>query len=137
LASTRRVRGLLGLDPGGRELRQQPVEVVDHERHVVVALAEVVGLVAPNVDRELQHVAAPGQPHVDVVSGLEVQPAPVLKAEALVELPRRIDVLHSDACMYEARAHACGAYCSIQLTYTSMNASIATSTPATSPVARR
>src|SRR5690349_20763074 len=137
LAPTRRVGRLLGLDAGGGELLEQPVEVVDGERHVVVALTEVIRLLTANVHRQLEHVAAVGQPHADVVGGLEVQPAAMLEAEALVELPRRVDVFHPDACVYEARAHACGAYCSTQLTYTSINASIAASTPATSPVASR
>src|SRR6185312_6755181 len=137
VASARRIRRLLGLDPCRRELLEQPVEVVDDDRHVVVTLAEVIRLVARYVDRQLEHVAATRQAHVDVVRGLEVQAAAVLKAKPLVELPRRVDVLHPDACVYVARAHAWGAYCSTQLAYTSMKASIAASTPATSPVASR
>jgi hypothetical protein len=47
-----RVGWLFWLDPLGVQLGQQRVEVLDHERQVVVAVAEVVGLLATTVDGE-------------------------------------------------------------------------------------
>ena len=48
LALARVVRRLLGLDAERRQLGQRRVDVVDRERHVVVARAEVVGLLLPD-----------------------------------------------------------------------------------------
>jgi hypothetical protein len=62
LASARRVGRLLRLDAPIAQPRQQPVEVVDDERQVVVAVAEVVGLVAADVDRQLQPSPPSGRP---------------------------------------------------------------------------
>ena len=49
------------------------VEIVDCDRDVVVAVTEVVGLVAAHVDRPLQGVGIPRKAHIDVVGGLELQ----------------------------------------------------------------
>src|SRR4051812_30912080 len=63
-AAARREGWLLRLDADLRELGEHAVEVVDRECDVVVAVAEVVGLVAPDVDRQLERVGVVGQPHV-------------------------------------------------------------------------
>src|SRR6478752_4734953 len=80
VAVARVVRRLLGLHAERLERRQRHVDVVDRHRHVVVARAEVVGLLLPDVDRQLEHVAVARQAHVDVVGGGEVQPAARLEA---------------------------------------------------------
>jgi hypothetical protein len=76
---------------------------------VVVAVAEVVGLVPADVDRQLEHVAATGEAHVDVVSRLEPQPAALLEAEPSVELLGRVDVPDADARVYETCGHGAAA----------------------------
>lgn len=86
LSPPRRVRRPIGLDARLRQRGQQAVEVVHHEGHVVVAIAEVVGFVAADVHRQLQHVAVAKEAQVDVVGRLEVQAATRLEAEPAVEL---------------------------------------------------
>src|SRR5262245_1705661 len=71
-------RRLLGLDADLRQLREERVEVVDGERDVVVAVAEVVRLGAADVDRQLERVGVTRQAHVDVVRGLELEPPAAL-----------------------------------------------------------
>jgi hypothetical protein len=112
LAPARRVGRLLRLDALLGQLGEQAVEVVDGERDVVVALAEVVRLLAPDVDRQLEPVAVPGQAHVDVVGLPEVELAAALEAERLVEAHRRVDVADAHAGVDERQRHRLPAFIS-------------------------
>src|ERR1051325_1750630 len=87
----------LGLDPLPGELRDGRVDVVDRDRDVVVAVAEVVRLLAALIDGQLERVAVARQAHVDVVRRLELQLPALVEAERLVEADRGVDVAHADA----------------------------------------
>jgi hypothetical protein len=78
--------GFSSADAVLRETAQERVEVLGDERHVVVALAEVVGFVAADVDGQLEHVSVAGQAEVDVVGRVEVQLSAMLESQPAVEL---------------------------------------------------
>jgi hypothetical protein len=73
---------LLRLDAVLGEGGDRGVQVVDDERDVPVAGAEVVRLVAALVDGQLERVAVAGQAEVDVVGALELQLAAPLEPSA-------------------------------------------------------
>src|SRR5215218_4065598 len=106
VAAAGAVGRLLGLHAERIEVAQDGLDVVDGERHVVVARAEVVGLVVPAVDGQLEHVAVARQAHVEVVRRLEVQPPPRLEAERPVEALRRLRVADAKAGVHVAVGHA-------------------------------
>src|SRR3954452_19385286 len=86
------VRRLLGLDAVPAEPLEGAVEVVDRERDVVVARAELVGVHAVVVG-ELEPVAVAREAHEDVDRLLaDRHPPPLLEAEGLVERDGAIDV---------------------------------------------
>src|SRR3954470_3765875 len=86
------VRRLLGLDAMAAQPLEGAVEVVDGQRDVVVARAELVGLDAVVVG-ELEPVAVAREPHEDVDRLLaDRHPPPLLEAEGLVERDGAIDV---------------------------------------------
>src|SRR5687767_6811060 len=83
---------LLRLDALARQLAQRAVEVVDGERDVVVARAELVGVHAVVVG-ELEPVAVARESHEDVDRLVADRHAPpLLEAERLVELHGAVDV---------------------------------------------
>ena len=88
------------------EIREQRVEIVDRDREVVVAVAEVVRLRAPDVHGQLEVVALAGQAEVDVVRGLEGKAAAALEAEQLVEPDRLLLVANADAGVDDALRHS-------------------------------
>ena len=88
---------LLGLHAELGEVGQDGLDVLDGDGEVVVAVAEVVGLLAADVHGQLEPVAVAGQAHVDVVGGLEVEPAALLEAEGAVEADGGVDVADADA----------------------------------------
>ena len=93
------VRRLLGLDALARRAAERAVEVVDGQRDVVVAGAELVGVDAVVVG-QLEPVAVAGQAHEDVDRLVaDRHPAALLEAERLVE---------GDA---SGRSRRCGSRC--------------------------
>src|SRR3954452_7529367 len=105
VAAARVVGRPLGLHAELREVRERGLDVLDGDRDVVVAVAEAVGLVAPDVDRQLQPVPVARQPHVDVVGRLEVEPPALLEAERAVEADGGVDVADADARVHEGGGH--------------------------------
>ena len=96
---------LLRLDAQLGEVGQDRVDVLDGDREVVVAVAEVVGLLAADVHGQLEPVAVAGQAHVDVVRRLEVEPAALLEAEGAVEADGGVGVADADAGVDECGRH--------------------------------
>src|SRR5215213_3560104 len=83
---------LLGLDAVPAEPLEGAVEVVDGERDVVVARAQLVGVHAVVVG-QLEPVTVAREPHEDVDRLVaDRHPPPLLEAEGLVERDRAIDV---------------------------------------------
>ena len=85
--------------------RPAPPRCRRRDGHVVVARAEVVGLLDPAVDCELEHIAVAREPHVQVVRGLEVQPPARLEAQRLVEAHGGLGIADAQAGMDVAAAH--------------------------------
>src|SRR5215218_930077 len=86
------VRRLLGGDALSGQLAERAVEVVDGERDVVVAGAELVRVDAVVVG-ELEAVAVAGEAHEDVDRLVaDRHPPALLEAQRLVELHRAVDV---------------------------------------------
>src|SRR6476659_2867580 len=112
LAPAGAVGGLLWLVARLREVREEPVEVVDGQRDVAVAVAQVVGLVLADVDRELERVAVTRHAHVDVVGTPEIELAAAPEPERLVEVQRGVDVPHPHARVdqLERTRHSARAY---------------------------
>src|SRR5688572_17740117 len=76
---------LLRLDALAGELAERPVQVVDQDRDVVVARAEVVGVDSVVVG-QLEHGVLAGEAHEDVDRLVaDVHAAPLLEPELLVE----------------------------------------------------
>jgi hypothetical protein len=57
------------------------VEVVDQQRHVVVSVTQVAGLIAVAVDGQLERIAVTGQAQVNVVGRLEVEPSAAFETQ--------------------------------------------------------
>src|SRR5215210_4254916 len=97
------VRRLLGLDAVGGQLLERLVQVVDQDRYVVVARAEVVRVDAVVVG-QLEHGILVRQPH-EHVHGLrpDVHPATLLESELLVEGDGPVDVADAVAGVKVAR----------------------------------
>ena len=95
---------LLGLDALPGQAGQRRVEVVDGDRDVVVAGAQLVGVDAEVVG-QLQARAVAGQPHEDV-DGLvaDRHASQLLEAERLVEGDRAVDVADAIARMDQGHA---------------------------------
>src|ERR1039458_10421387 len=112
-SSTDQVRSPITVrESTGRSVNAKPpqaerprIQVVDHQRHVVVAVAELVGLLTADVDGQLQGVPVTWQTEVGVVGRLEVQPPAQLEAEQSVEGDRRVDVAYAGTGVYESGAH--------------------------------
>src|SRR4051812_532977 len=73
---------------------------------MVVAVAEVVRLLAPDIHGQLEPVAVARQAEVDVVGRREVEPAPFLEAERAVEADRGVDVADAEAGVDESCCHS-------------------------------
>src|SRR5919198_2039333 len=91
----------LGLDSLSGEALQRRVEIVDRDRDVPVAGAELVAVDAEFV-RQLEPIAVAGEAHEDVDRLVaDRQPAALLEAERLVEGDRPVDVGDAVAGMNE------------------------------------
>jgi hypothetical protein len=73
LTASWRIRGLLGVDAVLGETAEQVIQIINDQRQVVVAVTQVIGLLAADVDGQLEYVAATREAEVDVVRGVEVQ----------------------------------------------------------------
>ena len=85
-----------------RQPLEQRLEVLDAQRDVAVAVAELIRLVAALVDRQLERVPVAREPQVDVVGAFELQPASALEAQRRVEAQRGVDVADADIGVHES-----------------------------------